>query len=76
MCEEYEIFGMSCDEVMQEAFGVEMGTLEEFWMEMKVVFSANASAKKSSYKIRQNKKMQLGEYSLMNGYKPLREFQK
>jgi hypothetical protein len=76
MCEEYEIFGMSCDEVMQEAFGVEMGTLEEFWMEMKVVFSATASAKKSAYKIRQNKKTRLGEYSLMNGYKPLREFQK
>ncbi len=76
MCEEYEIFGMSCDEVMQEAFGVEMGTLEEFWMEMKVVFSATASAKKSAYKIRQNKKTRLGEYSLMNGYKPLSEFKK
>ncbi len=76
MCEEYESFGMSCDEVMHEAFGVEMGTLEEFWMEMKVVFSATASAKKSAYKIRQNKKTRLGEYSLMNGYKPLRKFQK
>jgi hypothetical protein len=43
---------------------------------MKVVFSATASAKKSAYKIRQNKKTRLGGYSLMNGYKPLREFQK
>ena len=76
MCEEYESFGMSCDELMQEAFGVEMGTLEEAWMEMKVVFSATASAKKSAYKIRQNNKMRLGEYSLISGYKPLREFQK
>jgi hypothetical protein len=75
MCEEYESFGMSCDEVMHEAFGVEMGTLEEFWMEMKVVLSATASAKKSVYKIRQTKKKRLGEYSLMNGYKPLKKAQ-
>ena len=75
MCEEYESFGMSCDEVMHEAFGVEMGTLEEFWMEMKVVFSATASAKKSVYKIRQTKKKRLREYSLMNGYKPLKKAQ-
>ncbi|MEA1881922.1 MAG: hypothetical protein U9N31_05920 [Candidatus Marinimicrobia bacterium] len=76
MCEEYENFGMSCDEVMHEAFGVEIGTLTGFWMGMKIVFSATASAKKSAYKIRKNKKTRLGEYSLMNGYKPLREFKK
>ena len=76
MCEEYESYGMTCDEIMHEAFGVEMGTLTEFWMEMKIVFSATASAKKSAYKIRKNKKTRLGEYSFINGYKPLREFQK
>jgi hypothetical protein len=75
MCELYDQMGGAgtCDLIMNDEFGVEMGTLEAFWMEMNVSFSENQAAKKSINKIH-NKRSKWGNYSFMNGYTPPKKF--
>ncbi len=63
----------ACDIVMNDEFGVEMGTLEAFWMEMNVTFSENQVAKKSVNKML-NKRSKFGNYSFINGLKPPKRF--
>ena len=69
MCELFEQMGGegTCDLVMNDEFGVEMGTLEAFWMEMNVTFSENQVAKKSVNKML-NKRSKFVNYSFINGY--------
>jgi hypothetical protein len=69
MCELFEQMGGegTCDLVMNDEFGVEMGTLEGFWMEMNITFSENQVAKKSVNKML-NKRSKFGNYSFLNGY--------
>ena len=69
MCELFEQMGGegTCDLVMNDEFGVEMGTLEAFWMEMNITFSENQVAKKSVNKML-NKRSKFGNYSFLNGY--------
>jgi hypothetical protein len=75
MCELFEQMGGegTCDLVMNDEFGVEMGTLEAFWMEMNVTFSENQVAKKSVNKML-NKRSKFGNYSFINGLKPPKKF--
>ena len=65
----------ACDIVMNDEFGVEMGTLEALWMEMNVTFSENQVAKKSVNKTL-NKRSKFGNYSFINGLKPPKRFGK
>ena len=69
MCELFEQMGGegTCDLVMNDEFGIEMGTLEGFWMEMNITFSENQVAKKSVNKML-NKRSKFGNYSFLNGY--------
>ncbi|MDG2367353.1 MAG: hypothetical protein P8M58_07280, partial [Candidatus Marinimicrobia bacterium] len=69
MCEFFDQMGGegTCDLVMNDEFGVEMGTLEAFWMEMNVTFSENQVAKKSVNKML-NKRSKFVNYSFINGY--------
>ena len=75
MCELYDQMGGAgtCDLIMNDEFGVEMGTLEAFWIEMNVSFSKNQAAKKSVNKML-NKKSKFGNYSFINGLKPPKRF--
>ena len=41
----------ACDLMMNDEFGVEMGTLEGFWMEMNVSFSTMQASKKAVNKM-------------------------
>jgi hypothetical protein len=63
----------ACDLMMNDEFGVEMGTLEGFWMEMNVSFSTMQASKKSVNKML-NKRSKWGNYSFINGYKPPKKF--
>ncbi|MBT7423968.1 MAG: hypothetical protein HN782_07135, partial [Candidatus Marinimicrobia bacterium] len=63
----------ACDLMMNDEFGVEMGTLEGFWMEMNVSFSTMQASKKSGNKML-NKRSEWGNYSFINGYKPPKKF--
>ena len=67
MCEE---MGDYCDQMMFYQYGIEMGTLDGFWMEMEVVFSKQAAAAKLTNEIRQQKKPRIGKYSILKGFKP------
>ena len=63
-----------CDFMFNEMYGVELGTLEAFWMEMNVTLSATQVAKKSVNKIYYNKRFKWGDYSFINGYTPPKKF--
>ena len=67
MCEYFDEY---CDEIMNGEYGVEMGTLEAFWMEMNVSLSSTQASKKAVNKIYHNKRSKWGNYSFINGYKP------
>jgi len=59
-----------CDQMMFYQYGIEMGTLDDFWMEMEVVFSKQAAAAKLSNEISRKKKPKIGKYSILQGFKP------
>jgi|MDSW01.1.fsa_nt_gb hypothetical protein len=71
MCEYFDEY---CDEIMNGEYGVEMGTLEAFWMEMNVSLSSTQASKKAVNKIYYNKRSKWGNYSFINGYKPPKKF--
>ena len=64
----------ACDLMMNDEFGVEMGTLEAFWMEMNVSLSSTQASKKAVNKIYHNKRSKWGDYSFINGYTPPKKF--
>ena len=64
----------ACDLMMNDEFGVEMGTLEAFWMEMNVSLSSTQASKKAVNKIYHNKRSKWGDYSFINGYAPPKKF--
>ena len=68
MCE--EIGDDYCDQMMFYQYGIEMGTLDDFWMEMEVVFSKEAAAAKLTNEISRPKKSRIGKYSILKGFKP------
>ena len=68
MCE--EIGDDYCDQMMFYQYGIEMGTLDDFWMEMEVVFSKQAAAAKLTNEISRQKKSRIGKYSILKGFKP------
>ena len=68
MCE--EIGDDYCDQMMFYQYGIEMGTLDDFWMEMEVVFSKQAPAAKLTNEISRQKKSRIGKYSILKGFKP------
>ena len=47
MCEEYDAMDGSgyCDEMMYDAYGVEIGTLDSFWAEINVSMVKSSSSK-------------------------------
>ena len=71
ICEEMgDSSGVYCDQMMFYQYGIEMGTLDDFWMEMEVVFSKQAAAAKLSNEISRQKKPKIGKYSILQGFKP------
>ena len=71
ICEEMgDSSGVYCDQMMFYQYGIEMGTLDDFWMEMEVVFSKQAAAAKLTNEISRQKKPGIGKYSILKGFKP------
>jgi hypothetical protein len=70
ICEEMgDSSGDYCDQMMFYQYGIEMGTLDGFWMEMEVVFSKQAATAKLTNEIREQKKPRIGKYSILKGFK-------
>jgi len=59
-----------CDQMMFYQYGIEMGTLDSFWMEMEIIFSKKAATTKLTNEISQQKKPKIGKYSIIKGFKP------
>ena len=65
-CEDMEP-GM-CDNIMNELYGIEIGTLDEFWSEINANFSKNPTSKKMTSINSNNKTKGAKGISLINGF--------